>query len=87
MFTSKWCKQIVNVRFIKIVGAIIKMQILNEVKELSIEWDLSMKDTMLEMLCQFYESAGFEWETIKEEFLSLNEDELLNRLREIEAEE
>lgn len=60
------------------------MHILNEVKELSIELNLSMKDTMLEMLCQFYESAGLEWESIKEEFLSLNEDELLNRLCEIE---
>ena len=60
------------------------MQILDDVKELSVELNLSIKDTMLEMLCQFYESAGIEWEGIKGDFLSLSEEELLYRLQEME---
>ena len=60
------------------------MQILDEVKELSVELNLSIKDTILEMLCQFYESAGIEWACIKGDFLSLSEEELLYRLQEME---
>lgn len=60
-----------------------RLSVLEQVKELSLEWDLSTRETMEEMVYQYFESTPISEEQLEAEFYSLNDEELLNKLCEL----
>lgn len=60
-----------------------RLELANEIKQMSLGWNLSMRETMEEMLCHYYESTPVAWEQIAAEIESLTDEELFNRLCEL----
>ena len=60
-----------------------RLSVLEQVKELSLEWDLSTRETMEEMVYLYFECTPISEEQLEAEFYSLNDEELLNKLCEL----
>ena len=57
-----------------------RLEVVNEIKQMSLAWNLSMRETMEEMLCHYYESTPIAWEQIVAEIEPLTDEELFNKL-------
>ena len=57
-----------------------RLELAQEVKEMSLWWNLSMRETMEEMLCHYYESTPIAWEQIAAEIEPLTDEEIFNKL-------
>jgi hypothetical protein len=60
-----------------------RLKLSKEIKEMSLWWNLSMRETMEEMLCHYYESTPVAWEQIATEIEPLTDEELFNKLCEL----
>lgn len=60
-----------------------RLEVANEIKQLSLWWNLSMRETMEEMLCHYYESTPVAWEQVAAEIEPLTDEELFNKLCEL----
>ena len=60
-----------------------RLEVVNEIKQLSLAWNLSMRETMEEMLCHYYDSTPVAWEEVAAEIEALTDEELFNKLCEL----
>ena len=60
-----------------------RLEVVNEIKQMSLAWNLSMRETMEEMLCHYYDSTPVAWEAVAAEIEALTDDELFNKLCEL----
>ena len=60
-----------------------RLELVKEIKEMSLWWNLSMRETMEEMLCHYYESTPIAWQQVAAEIETLTDEELFNRLCEL----
>ena len=60
-----------------------RLEVANEIKQMSLAWNLSMRETMEEMLCHYYDSTPVAWEEVAAEFEPLTDEELFNKLCEL----
>ena len=60
-----------------------RLELAQEVKEMSLWWNLSMRETMEEMLCHYYDSSPVAWEEVAAEIEPLTDEELFNKLCEL----
>ena len=60
-----------------------RLELFKEIKEMSLWWNLSMRETMEEMLCHYYESTPIAWQQVAAEIETLTDEELFNRLCEL----
>lgn len=60
-----------------------RMEMVKEIKQMSLAWNLSMRETMEEMLCHYYESTPVPWEEVAAEIEPLTDEELFNKLCEL----
>ena len=44
-----------------------RLEVVNEIKQMSLAWNLSMRETMEEMLCHYYDSTPVAWEEVAAE--------------------
>ena len=60
-----------------------RLEVVNEIKQMSLAWNLSMRETMEEMLCHYYDSTPVAWEEVAAEIEPLTDEELYNKLCEL----
>ena len=60
-----------------------RLEVVNEIKQMSLAWNLSMRETMEEMLCHYYDSTPVAWEEVAAEIEPLTDEELINKLCEL----
>lgn len=60
-----------------------RLEVVNEIKQMSLAWNLSMRETMEEMLCHYYDSTPVAWEEVAAEIEPLTDEELFNKLCEL----
>ena len=60
-----------------------RLEVANEIKQMSLAWNLSMRETMEEMLCHYYDSTPVAWEEVAAEIEPLTDEELFNKLCEL----
>ena len=60
-----------------------RLEVANEIKQMSLAWNLSMRETMEEMLCHYYDSTPVAWEVVAVEIEPLTDEELFNKLCEL----
>jgi len=60
-----------------------RMELVKEMKQMSLAWNLSMRETMEEMLCHYYESTPVSWEEVAAAIEPLTDEELFNKLCEL----
>ena len=60
-----------------------RLELAKEIQEMSLWWNLSMRETMEEMLCHYYESTPIAWQQVAAEIESLTDEELFNKLCEL----
>jgi len=60
-----------------------RLEVANEIKQLSLAWNLSMRETMEEMLCHYCDSTPVAWEVVAVEIEPLTDEELFNKLCEL----
>ena len=60
-----------------------RLEVVNEIKQMSLAWNLSMRETMEEMLCHYYDSTPVAWEEIAAEIEPLTDEEVFKKLCEL----
>jgi hypothetical protein len=58
----------------------IRNAVVKEIEALSLAWNLSPRETMEELVCQFFVSTPIGQEQLEDEFFSLSDEALFNKI-------